>query len=437
MNLLVIGNGGREHAIIHQIYNSASFKTENSKIYCTIGNPGINKLAIPIEIKPTDIKSLLEFALSNRIELTIVGPEIPLSLGIVDEFEKNGLKIFGPSQKAAEIETSKVFSKDLMNKYGIPTAKSENFDYSNVDSAIKYAEELGYPVVVKADGLAAGKGVVIAENPRMLKNTLSDFTEKNIFGESGRSFLIEEFLKGYELSVFVITDGDDYLILPSSQDHKKIGENDTGKNTGGMGAYAPADFLTDDKLYSSFKTLIIEPTLNALRKENRKYKGCLYAGLMISEDSKGEKVPFVIEFNCRFGDPETQAVLPLIKSDFLELLFASVNGKISGYKLEIKQGYSCCVVLSSKGYPENYETGKIIKGLDDNFQNCFIFHSGTKSDGDKVLTNGGRVLSVVGINENSLKEAINTSYENIKKIDFENKYYRKDIALKGLRLLIK
>ena len=353
-------------------------------------------------------------------------------MGIVDLFEKNGLKIFGPSKKAAEIETSKVFSKDFMNRYDVPTAKSKSFTSSGLNEALKFAEKLGYPVVLKADGLAAGKGVIIIGNSPELEKTLKDFTVNKIFGKSGINFLIEEYLTGYELSVFVITDGIDYIILPASQDHKKIGENDTGKNTGGMGAYAPADFLIDKSLYDIIRNKIIEPTIKGLNKEGRKYKGCLYCGLMISTDSTGKKIPFVIEFNCRFGDPETQAVLPLIKSDFLDLLLSVVENRVSEYQLILNKNHSCCVVLASNGYPDKYETGKSIQGLNEVNDDCLIFHSGTTSKGSEIITNGGRVLSVVGLSELSLKNAIENSYLNVDKISFKNKYFRKDIARKGL-----
>ena len=360
MNILIVGNGGRENAIAYKIYNSESFRKSNSKIFCTFPNPGISQYAESVEIKPEDIENLISFCKGNKVSYTIVGPEIPLATGIVNEFEKNNLKIFGPVREAAEIETSKVFSKNLMCKYNIPTAFYKCFNPDNYAECFDFAEKTGFPIVVKADGLAAGKGVVIAEDMPQLKAIVKEFTEDKIFGESGSSFVLEKFLSGFELSVFAITDGDDYVLLPFAQDHKKIGEGDTGKNTGGMGAYAPANFLINENIFARIKSDIIEPVLSALKKENRKYKGCLYCGLIITEDSKGMQNPVVIEFNCRFGDPETQAVLPLIKSDYLELLISSIEGNIKNYKIEVFDEYSCCVVLASNGYPGKYETKKEI-----------------------------------------------------------------------------
>jgi phosphoribosylamine--glycine ligase len=432
MRILIVGNGGRENAIAFSLFNSESFKTSESKLYCTISNPGISAYAESIDIKPDNINGLMTFCKDNKIDFTVIGPEIPLASGIVNSFTDNNLRIFGPKKEAAEIETSKVFSKNLMRKYNIPTAKYKNFNPGNYNDCFKFAEEIGFPCVIKADGLAAGKGVVIAENKDHLEKTVKEFTETKIFGESGINFVLEEFLKGFELSVFAVTDGVNYIVLPSAQDHKKIGEGDTGKNTGGMGAYAPADFLIDDIVMNKIKSKIITPTLNALRNENRLYKGCLYCGLIISSDAAGSKEPFVIEFNSRFGDPETQAVLPLIKSDFLQLLLSSSEERINEYELETINDYICCVVLASKGYPDYFENEKTISGLDKVDSECLIFHSGTKFEGKNIVTNGGRVLSVV-CKGNTLKEAISNCYKNAELIMFENKYLRKDIALKGVR----
>ena len=433
MKILIVGNGGREHALAWGVYNSSSFKESDSELFSTLGSPGLNKISKPIDIKPTEIEELIKFAKNEKIDFTIVGPEIPLAMGIVDEFEKNGLKIFGPICKASMIESSKIFSKNLMEKYNIPTAKFKTFTQDNLNEAGDYLEELAYPVVIKADGLAAGKGVIIVSNLEEAWQTITDFTEKEVFGESGKSFVIEEFLEGYELSIFVVTDGDDYVILPSSQDHKKIGEGDTGKNTGGMGAYAPAGKFLDEELLNKIKVSIIEPTLKGLSNEGRKYKGCLYCGLMISETQDGKKNPFVIEFNCRFGDPESQVVVPLIKSDFLQLLLLSAENRIKDYKIEFNDKYACCVVLASGGYPGTYEKGKVIKGLDNVGSDCLVFHAGTKfSDNNDVVTSGGRVLSVVGLSSDSLKDAIEKSYVNVDKIHFNKKYFRRDIGYRAL-----
>jgi phosphoribosylamine--glycine ligase len=433
MKILLVGNGGRENALAYKIANSESFISSDSELFCTLGNPGIDGYAKSIDIKPTDINELLEFAKRNKIDLTVVGPELPLSLGIVDLFGKNGLKIFGPSKNAAEIESSKVFAKKLMQENNIPTADFKSFEMSEISDSFSYLKNINYPVVIKADGLAAGKGVIIAENYVEAEKTIKDFTENKIFGESGENFIIEEFLQGYELSIFAITDGDNYILLPSSQDHKKIGEGDTGKNTGGMGAYAPADILFDEILKKNTEELIIKPVLNALKKNGRKYSGCLYCGLMISENEKKEKVPYVIEFNCRFGDPETQAVLPLLESDFLDLLLYTVDNRISEYKLLTSDKFSSCVVLSSDGYPDKYETGKIISGLDLLDDDCLVFHSGTKYSNNNIVSNGGRVLSIVCSDNGSFRKSLEKCYRNIEKISFENKYFRKDIGLKIIK----
>ena len=432
MKILIVGNGGRENAIAKSIFDSKSFRNSNSKLYSTLGNPGLDLISTPIDIKPTEISKLVDFCLKEKIDFTVVGPEIPLSMGIADEFEKNGLKIFGAKKNAAEIESSKIFAKSLMEKYRIPTAKFHKFSADNIKEACEFLLCSKYPVVIKADGLAAGKGVIIANDFSEAKSALKDFTENKIFGESGLSFIIEEFLTGFELSLFVITDGVDYVALPFSQDHKKIGEGDTGKNTGGMGAYAPADKLIDKDIYEKIMMEIIEPTLHGMKREGRIYKGCLYCGLMISECEPGILVPYVIEFNARFGDPETQAVLPLIKSDFLELLLASANGTIKNYKLETFDKYSGCVILASEGYPDKYETNKVISGLNISTNEVFVFHSGTKYSDDKknVLTNGGRVLSVVALDDKSMKDAISKCYKEIEKIHFDKMYFRKDIGFK-------
>ena len=433
MKILLVGNGGREHALAWGVYNSSSFKESNSELFSTLGSPGLNEISKPIEIKPTEIEELIKFAKNEKIDFTIVGPEIPLALGIVDEFEKNDLKIFGPTSKASMIESSKIFSKNLMQKNSIPTAKFKTFTQDNLNEANDYLKELTYPIVIKADGLAAGKGVIIVNNPEEALQTISDFIEKEVFGESGKSFIIEEFLEGYELSIFVVTDGNDYVILPSSQDHKKIGEGDTGKNTGGMGAYAPAGKFLDEELMNKIKVSIIEPTLKGLNKEGSKYKGCLYCGLMISETQSGERKPFVIEFNCRFGDPESQVVVPLIKSDFLQLLLSSAENRVKDYDIEFHDKYACCVVLASEGYPGAYEKGKVIKGLDSVGSDCLVFHAGTKcSDNNDVVTSGGRVLSVGGLSSDSLKDAIEMSYVNVDKIRFDKKYFRRDIGYRAL-----
>ena len=428
MKVLLIGNGGRENALARSIFNSPSFKKSKSKMYCTIGSPGIDKYAEPIDIKASDVSALLKFAEEEKIDFTVVGPEVPLAEGVVDEFQKKGLKIFGPTKNAARIESSKKYAKELMQANGIPTAKFKVFGKEDLDSAKEYLNSINYPIVIKADGLAAGKGVIIAGSKQEAEDTLNSFVNEEIFGESGFTFVIEEFIEGNEVSVFAITDGEDYIILPSSQDHKKIGEGEKGKNTGGMGAYSPAAKFLDDELLMEVKELIIDKTLYALSKDKSKFKGCLYAGLMI--DSK--RKPYVIEFNCRFGDPETQAVLPLIKSDFLELLMASAEGNIKDYKLETYNETCACVVLASDGYPDEYEKGIEVKGLENVDDDCIVFHAGTKhGDNGEVLTNGGRVFNVV-CKGKTLKDALDKVYSNIDRIEFDNKYFRKDIGFKSL-----
>lgn len=425
MKLFVIGNGGREHALIWKLLESKNV----SEIYCTIGNAGINKIAKAVDIKPDDITSLKKFTLENKIDFTIVGPEIPLSLGIVDEFTAEGMKIFGPTGNAARLETSKSFAKDFMKRNHIPTASYRSFTSNNPEDAYDYLKSIKYPVVLKADGLAAGKGVIICEDYLKAKNTLDELFQKRIFGEAGEKVVTEQFLTGAEMSIFAISDGSDYVILPSAQDHKKIFDGEKGKNTGGMGSYAPAEKILDELLLDKIKKKIIEPTLKNMKSEGNEYKGCLYCGLMIDDN----KEPYVIEFNARFGDPETQVILPLIKSDFLSLLLASANGDISSYQLETFNHYCCCVVLASKGYPDSYETNKVISGLDEADKDCIVFHAGTKFNNKKeIVSSGGRVLNVVGISSKDLPSAINSAYRNAARINFENKYYRTDIGKKGI-----
>lgn len=431
MKILLIGNGGREHSLALRISESESYINSDSSLYCTIGNPGIDRIAIPVDVKPDDTEGLLKFAKSENIDLAVVGPEIPLSLGIADIFAGNGIRIFGPSKSAAEIETSKIFAKEFMMRHSIPTAKYKSFNSGNLNETDSFMKSLNFPVVIKADGLAAGKGVCIASDESEASEFILDLTSQKIFGESGSSFIVEEFLEGFEISVFAITDGEDYVILPMAQDHKRIGDGDTGKNTGGMGSYAPADSLIDRNVKEKIRRLVIEPAIQGLKNEGRKYAGCLYCGLMICGDRKNYE-PYVVEFNCRFGDPETQAVLPLIKSDFLELLLAAAEGGIRNYKLETKNLYAGCIVAASSGYPDKYDTGKIINGLDSAGKDILIIHSGTKYSSDKksVLTSGGRVLSAVGLSPGSIESALKKAYEGLGKISFENIYYRKDIGYK-------
>ena len=429
MNVLLIGNGGRENAVAWKIFNSDSFRNTDSRLFATQGNPGMEKYSESVDIAPDNIKGLIEFSVREKIELIVVGPEKPLALGIADEFEKKGFKVFGPRKNAAEIESSKIFAKRLMMKYNIPTASFREFSRDSIDQAKEYLKDCKFPLVFKADGLASGKGVMIAENKSEGEDILKDFYEGNFLNEAAYNFIIEEFIEGEEVSVFAICDGTEFIVLPYSQDHKKISDGEKGKNTGGMGAVAPVKkFMTED-LNEKIISKIITPVLNALKSEGREYKGCLYCGLMIKDNE-----PNVIEFNCRFGDPETQAVLPLIKSDFLEMLYSASTKNLKNYILEVNDINTCCVVIASGGYPDKFETGKKISGTEELDDNCLLFHSATKSgideDKEELVTAGGRVLSVVGISDTSPEEAIKSAYENVNKISFENKYFRKDIGFR-------
>lgn len=427
MDILVIGNGGREHALIWKLKQGRNV----GKIYCTLGNAGINKIAEPVNIKPDDISEIVEFTKGRNIGLTVVGPEVPLSLGVVDVFMQKGLKVFGPSKQAAVLETSKIFAKEFMKRYNIPTAKFERFNEEEKKKAIEYLDSINYPVVIKADGLAAGKGVIICEDKKEAEQTIHDIFDIKIFGSAGNSIVVEEFLTGNEASVFAISDGINYVVLPPAQDHKKILDGEKGKNTGGMGSFAPANKIVTLEILNKVKKRIIEPVLRYMKEEGHEFRGCLYCGLMIDNN----KDPYVVEFNVRFGDPETQVVIPLIESDLLDLLLASSDGRIKDYVLKIKSEFYCSVVLASKGYPDKYETGKVIRGVDKVDDNCIVFHAGTKtSENGEAISAGGRVLNVVGRSDKSLKEAIENAYKNIVLIDFENKYYRKDIGKKGLLL---
>lgn len=426
MNILVVGGGGREHALVWKISQSPLVE----KIFCAPGNPGIEELAECVEIQQNDIDGLLNFARKKSIDLTVVGPEDPLVHGIVDEFESHGLKIFGPSKKAAEIEGSKAFSKYLLDRYKIPTADCIVFE--NFDEAESYLKEVEYPTVIKADGLAAGKGAFICQTEDRALAALEKIMVEKTFGESGNKVLIERFMKGEEASVLAITDGENLVYLPSAQDHKAIFDNDEGPNTGGMGAYAPAPIITEE-MFARVTKEIMEPTVKAMSLENRAYRGVLYAGLMITAEG-----PKVVEFNCRFGDPEAQAVLPLVNFDLAELMFRIATGKRIGPKIELFDKWTMCVVIASGGYPESYEKGKEILGLDKNLgDDINVFHAGTKrADNGVVVSNGGRVLGVTATAEDfySVRER---AYWALGKITFDKAYYRRDIGAKALRHLQK
>ena len=425
MRVLVIGSGGREHAICMKLSQSPNVK----KLYAAPGNAGISEIAELVDIKADDIEGLLNFAKVNYIDFTVVGPEVPLEAGIVDEFNKLEFPIFGPSKAAARLENSKVFAKDFMRRSGVPTAGYESFSASEKTAAALYLDKCNFPVVIKADGLAAGKGVIICNTHAEAIETLYELFDKKLFGSAGENIVIEDFLSGEEVSVFAISDGANYVVLPSAQDHKKIGEGETGKNTGGMGSYAPANKIMTPAMLENVKKKIIEPVLKNMKASGHEFKGVLYCGLMIT----GEGEPYVIEFNTRFGDPETQVVLPLVKSDLLEMFIASATGTMKDYSLEVYNEFYACVVMASLGYPDKYETGKVISGLDSVSKDCIVFHAGTALGAEgELLTAGGRVLNVVGKSAKGLKEAIDSAYQNARRIHFENEYYRKDIGTKGL-----
>lgn len=423
MNVLLIGSGGREHALAYKIAES----TKLTKLYCAPGNPGIEQLGELVDLNVNNKSAVAKFCTTNKIDLVVIGPEQPLVDGLADILRENKINVFGPNKYAAMIEGDKSFSKELMKKYGIPTADFEVFTKNEKDKVLSYLNKISYPTVIKASGLAAGKGVAICNSKEEAVKTIDEYFENDIFGESGHTIVIEEFLEGEEASVFVVTDGMHYIVLPPSQDHKRALDGDKGKNTGGMGAYAPAPLITD-ALLLDIKESIISPTLEAMAEEDRLYSGCLYCGLMITEDG-----PKVIEFNCRFGDPETQCVLPLLEGDFLQLLYTTAIGKIDKSAVKYNGGSSVCVVAASKGYPEKYKKGFEITGLDLKQENVIIYHAGTKKVNDKIVTNGGRVLGVTSVlKENNLSLAKQMAYDALSKINFNGITYRTDIADKAL-----
>ncbi len=423
MNVLIIGSGGREHALAYKISQSSSL----NRLFILPGNPGTSSLGENINIPLTDNESILSFCKEKSIDLAVIGPEQPLVDGMGDLLRKNGFKVFGPNKGAAQIEGHKAFAKNLMKKHGIPTAEFAEFNYDENEKALSYLRKSNFPCVIKADGLAAGKGVLICNDYVDAESAIDEIFNKKVFGSSGDKIIIEEFLVGEEASIFAITDGEDYICLPSSQDHKRIGDNDTGKNTGGMGAYSPAPVITS-ALLKEIEEKIFSPTLKALRDENKKFNGCLYCGLMITAEG-----PKVVEFNCRFGDPETQAVLPLLDGDLLELLYSAAVGKINKNAVGYNNGSAVCVVAASKGYPDSYKKGFEIKGLGETIKDIIVFHAGTRYFENKVVTNGGRVLGVTAtVSQNNLKLAKQKAYEALKKIYFEGIYFRNDIADKGI-----
>ena len=424
MKVLVVGSGGREHCLTWKL--AQSLKLE--KIYCAPGNGGTAKIAENLNIEASDILNLVKFAKSNEIDLTVVGPEAPLVEGIVDTFEREGLKVFGPSKELANLEGSKIFAKKMMKKYGVPTADFKVF--TEADLAKEYLKETGAPIVVKADGLAAGKGVIVASTLEEAEEAVDLMLVDKVFGEAGEQIIIEDCLKGEEASILVFTDGQTILPMVSSQDHKRALDDDKGPNTGGMGAYAPAP-LVDDELFKRIEKEICEPLIHGLAKDGKKYKGILYVGLMIDKGN-----PQVLEFNVRFGDPETQVVLPKLKNDLVDIMVKTADENLNDQKLEWDERCCISVVLASGGYPGKYEKGKVITGLDslDDAKDIYVFHAGTKLQGDKCLTSGGRVLNIVGLAD-SLPQAQEKVYSAIEKVNFEGMHYRKDIGNKALSRL--
>ncbi len=426
LKVLVVGSGGREHALCWKFSQSPKVDT----VYCAPGNAGIARHATCVDIGASDLKGLLEFAKENQIDLTIVGPEAPLADGIVDMFKAEGLECFGPSKDAAQIEASKVFTKDLLFKYKIPTGKYKVFtDAEEAKDFVK--NETGVPVVIKADGLAAGKGVILCFSLDEAFDAIDQVLVKKAFGEAGNKLIVEEFLEGEEASFMAITDGKDVLPLATSQDHKAVFDGDKGPNTGGMGAYSPAPVVSD-KLFKEIMKDIMIPTVEAMASEGRPYRGVLYGGLIIKDQK-----PKVLEFNCRFGDPEAQPILMRLKTDLIDVVDAAVKGRLNELDLEWDERAAVCVVLASEGYPGKYEKGKVISGLEEveKMPDVMVFHAGTALDEQgRFVTAGGRVLGVTALGS-TIKEAIDKAYEAVGKISWEGMHYRKDIGQKALRHL--
>lgn len=421
MKILIIGGGGREHALAWKIEQSPMVK----KIFCAPGNPGIAEIAECVDIDAKDIDGLYNFAKKQKIDLTVVGPEDPLVAGIVDKFTEGDLKIFGPSKRAAIIEGSKVFAKNLMRKHGIPTADFKIFE--DLKQAKKHLTTCEYPLVLKADGLAMGKGVFVCKTIEEADERLDDLMKKKIFGQAGDKIAIEEFLSGEEVSVLAITDGKTIVSLSSAQDHKTVYDGDKGPNTGGMGAYSPVPLVTEELQYLVEETVLV-PIVHAMKKENRPYKGVIYAGLMITGTG-----PKVLEFNARFGDPEAQVILTRMKSDLVPLLLSTVTNNLEDVGVEWYDGVSLCVVMASKGYPDKYERGFSISGLETakELRDVHVFHAGTSARNGTIVTNGGRVLGVTALGEN-LQEAQKKVYGAIQKISFDGAHYRRDIGAKAI-----
>src|SRR2546423_556791 len=418
MKILVIGSGGREHALVWKLKQSSTV----NRIFCAPGNGGTQAIAENVAIPATSLPQLREFAKQNKIDLTVVGPDDPLAMGIVDLFTAEKLRIFGPTKSAARLESSKIFAKELMRAQNVPTAQAQSF--SDSKEALDYCEQLKFPVVIKADGLALGKGVIIAENAIGARSTVEMMMNEARFGEAGRRIVIEEFLRGTECSLHALVDGKNYRLLESARDHKRAFDGDEGPNTGGMGAFSPANNW-NAQLQARFEKEVMGPVLRGLAKEKITYRGLLYPGLMITDDD-----PRVLEFNCRFGDPETQVLLPRMKSDLLPLLEATIGGKIDKCAIEWDKRAGVTVVLASAGYPGKYETGQAISGLEEasKFDGVQVFHAGTRLAEGGLVTSGGRVLGVTALGA-TISDARKRAYEAVACIQFEGCHYRRDIAL--------
>jgi len=429
MRILVVGGGGREHALVWKLSQSR----HADRIYCAPGNAGISELAECINLKPNDIDGLANFAAMQKVDMTVVGPEAPLIAGIVDRFEARGLPIFGPATDPARIEGSKIFAKDLMYKYNIPTAEYWPCDtaeaaHQTVKDYFARHKSPGEKLVVKADGPAAGKGVIIACSEEDAHKTVDDLMVRRIFGPAGERIALEECLEGEEASIMAFTDGEKVIPMPPSQDHKRIFDNDMGPNTGGMGAYSPVP-AAPPHVVREVMDRVIQPAVEAIRDLGIPYKGCLYAGIMITEE--GIKT---LEFNCRFGDPETQVILPLLKTDLVEIMDAVINCGLDSIDIEWRDEAAVTVVASSGGYPGEYATGKLIEGLDKTVQSedCIVFHAGTRMQNGQILTDGGRVLAVTGLGRD-IPSAIARAYAGMRNIHFEGMHYREDIGKKAIR----
>lgn len=419
MKILVVGGGGREHAIVWKLAQSPRV----NKIYCAPGNGGISQITECVPVKATDIEGMTSFALKNNIDMVMVAPDDPLALGMVDAMEEKGIRVFGPRKNAAILESSKAFSKDLMKKYGIPTAKYEVFEDS--EHAIEYLRHQNYPIVIKADGLALGKGVIIAQGFDQAQEAVNSIMSDKVFGKAGDRLVVEEFLYGPEVSILAFTDGRTVVPMVSSQDHKRAFDNDMGLNTGGMGTFSPSRIYTPEMAEYCMEK-IYKPTIEAMNKENRQFKGVLYFGLIITPEG-----PKVLEYNARFGDPETQVVLPRLKTDLLDIFDAVIDERLASLKIEWDNNACVCVILASGGYPEKYATGLEITGIEAAEKDCgvTVFHAGTKLENGQMLTAGGRVLGVTA-SAPAIEEARAKAYAGVEKISFKNMHYRKDIGIK-------